>query len=158
MKFFLKSITLLFFLTCIITSCSDKKSSATPTMGENAVPATDDYDPNRGEGKFNESNLSLDGFDMAMAEKGESISNTKCASCHKITDERLVGPGWAGVTQRRQAPWVLNFITNPDPMIDKDPELQSQLELCLVRMPNQNLSEDDARSIYEYMRKIDGAK
>jgi hypothetical protein len=43
-------------------------------------------------------------------------------------------------------------------MIDKDPELQSQLEICLVRMPNQNLSEDDARHILEFMRKNDGAK
>jgi len=27
-----------------------------------------------------------------------------------------------------------------------------------VRMPNQNLSDDDARSLYEYMRKNDGVK
>lgn len=53
----------------------------------------------------------------------------------------------------------MNFITNPDPMIDKDPEkIQAMLELCLVRMPNQNLSDTDARNILEYMRKIDGVK
>jgi len=52
----------------------------------------------------------------------------------------------------------MNFITNPDPMIDKDPELQAQLELCLVRMPNQSLSDADARSLLEFMRKNDGVK
>ena len=73
-----------------------------------------------------------------------------------MTDERLVGPGWKGVTERRTLPWLMNFITNPDPMIDKDPELQAQLEICLVRMPNQNLADQEAREIVEYMRKIDG--
>jgi len=52
----------------------------------------------------------------------------------------------------------MNFITNPDPMIDKDPELQAQLELCMIRMPNQGLTEDEARSILEYMRQNDGVK
>lgn len=117
----------------------------------------DDYDPSRGEGKFTELDLGT-GLNPTMAESGEKISASKCQSCHKLTDERLVGPGWAGVTTRRTPVWLMNFITNPDPMIDKDPELQAQLELCLVRMPNQNLSDDDARHIVEFMRKNDGVK
>ena len=52
----------------------------------------------------------------------------------------------------------MNFITNPDPMIDKDPEAQAMLELCLVRMPNQSLTDEDSRAILEFMRKIDGLK
>lgn len=91
-----------------------------------------------------------------MATEGHTIANLKCASCHKYTTERLVGPGWSGVTQKHKPHWIMNFITNPDPMIDKDPELQAQLELCLVRMPNQNLSDDDARKILEFMRQNDG--
>ena len=43
-------------------------------------------------------------------------------------------------------------------MIDKDPEVQAMLELCLVRMPNQSLTDDDSRAILEYMRQIDGVK
>ena len=62
------------------------------------------------------------------------------------------------MTERRTAHWIMNFITNPDPMIDKDPEVQAQLELCLVRMPNQNLEEQEARDILEYMRQVDGVK
>ena len=52
----------------------------------------------------------------------------------------------------------MNFITNTDVMIDKDPEVQAQLELCLVRMPNQNLSDEDARNLLEFMRQNDGVK
>jgi hypothetical protein len=93
-----------------------------------------------------------------MAEAGDKIQAVKCSSCHKLTDEKLVGPGWKGVTTRKKPEWIMNFITNPDPMIDKDPELQAQLELCLVRMPNQGLSDNDARNILEFMRKNDGVQ
>lgn len=75
-----------------------------------------------------------------------------------MTGERLVGPGWEGVTERHKPYWIMNFITEPDPMIDVDPKLQEQLELCLVRMPNQNLTDADARAVLEFMRENDGAK
>jgi mono/diheme cytochrome c family protein len=93
-----------------------------------------------------------------MAAAGKKIADVKCTSCHKPTEEKLVGPGWKGVTQRQTPEWIMNFISNPDPMIDVDPELQKQLELCLVRMPNQGLADNEAREILEYMREIDGAK
>ena len=116
------------------------------------------YDPKRGEGKFDENNLKIEGLDGALATKGKAISETKCFSCHKATEEKLVGPGWKGVTERRKPHWIMNFITNPDAMIDKDPEVQAQLEICLVRMPDQNLTDDEARNILEFMRQNDGAK
>lgn len=72
----------------------------------------------RGEGKFNESNVTVGALDDAMANKGEAIAGTKCTSCHKITDETR----WSrrkGVTDRRTPHWIMNFITNPDRIIDK---------------------------------------
>jgi len=32
------------------------------------------------------------------------------------------------------------------------------LEQCLVRMPNQNISKEDARQVIEFMRSNDGVK
>lgn len=89
---------------------------------------------------------------------GKSIYDLKCQSCHKLTDERLVGPGWAGVTKRREPHWIMNMITNVEMMLEKDPEAQKLLEQCLVRMPNQNLSKDEARQVIEFMRQNDGVK
>jgi len=89
---------------------------------------------------------------------GKGIYELKCQSCHKLTDEKLVGPGWKGVTQRRTPVWILNMITNTDMMLDKDPEAQKLLELCMVRMPNQNLMFDDARRVLEFQRSNDGEK
>ena len=146
----------------LFISCGKKEQSDTdfskPTT-EEATTKSDpsSYDPNRGEGKFDTVDLAAN-LDQAMATEGEKIAAVKCTSCHKATDEKLVGPGWYGVTSRHQPQWIMNFITNPDPMITKDPKLQAQLEICLVRMPNQGLNDTEARNILEYMRKIDGVK
>lgn len=129
-----------------------ENASASATSGANPS-----YDPERGEGKFKNVDIPAQ-LDASMAANGEKVFNLKCSSCHKLTDEKLVGPGWKGVTQRHKPEWIMNFITNPDEMIDKDPKAQAMLEICMVRMPNQNLSDDDARALYEFMRKNDGIK
>jgi hypothetical protein len=89
---------------------------------------------------------------------GVGIYEMKCLPCHKLTGDRLVGPGWAGVTKRRKPLWILNMITNVDVMLAKDEEAQKLLELCLVRMPNMNITPEEARSLLEYMRHNDGEK
>jgi hypothetical protein len=89
---------------------------------------------------------------------GKSIYEVKCQACHKLTEEKLVGPGWKDVTKKRTPVWIMNMITNTEMMLDKDPEAQKLLELCMVRMPNQNLSFDDARKILEFQRSNDGEK
>ena len=77
-------------------------------------------------------------------------------ACHKLTDEKLVGPGWKGVTDRRTPEYIMNFVTNTDEMLNKDPNAKALLEVCMVRMPNQNLTDDEAREMLEFMRKNDG--
>ncbi len=150
-------------LAAFFTSCGgDDKStseSATQDAAQKTVADPEKYDPKRGEGKFTAESIALsDKIDDAKAKAGEDVAGVKCTSCHKTTTEKLVGPGWKGVTSRRTGEWIMNFITNPDPMIDKDPQAQAMLELCLVRMPNQNLTDDNARAILEFMRKNDQSK
>jgi cytochrome c5 len=89
---------------------------------------------------------------------GKAIYELKCQSCHKLTDEKLVGPGWKGVTKRRTPVWILNMVTNVDMMLASDAEAQKLLELCMVRMPNQNLMIEDARKVLEFQRSNDGEK
>ncbi|MFN8431539.1 MAG: cytochrome c [Spirosomataceae bacterium] len=97
-------------------------------------------------------------LDQAMVKEGQGIYDMKCASCHKLTEERLVGPGWGGVSKKRKPEWILNMITNVDMMLEKDAEAQKLLEECLVRMPNQNINDKEARSVLEFMRHNDGEK
>ena len=87
---------------------------------------------------------------------GKATYEMKCLACHKLTDVRVVGPGWLGVTKRREPAWIMNMITNVDMMLESDEEAQKLLEQCLVRMPNQNLTTDQAREVLEFMRSNDG--
>lgn len=91
-----------------------------------------------------------------LVSQGKALFDVKCSACHKLTTETLVGPGWAGITKRRKPDWIMNMITNVDIMLDEDPEAQRLLQDCIVRMPNQNLSKEEARQILEFQRKNDG--
>lgn len=146
---------LIFLVAC--SGSGDQQPATGPQANEKTAEGNPSYDPERGIGKFKDVQIS-EKLDPAMAAEGEKVYDVKCASCHRLTEEKLVGPGWKGVTSRHKPEWIMNFVTNVDEMLDKDPKAQAQLEICLVRMPNQNLSDDDARNVYEYMRKNDGVQ
>lgn len=163
LKLFLIGLATITIISCggdkkIESSTESNSAEASSASAESESTSSGDYDPKRGLGKYDESNVDVSKFDATMAAEGKKIAEVKCTSCHKPTEEKLVGPGWKGVTTRQTPHWIMNFISNPDPMIDVDPELQKQLELCLVRMPNQGLTDKEARDVLEYMREIDGAK
>ena len=146
-------------------ACGGKTESNTASANQNGTStnattdngATADAGNPAGVGKFTNVELTHP-LDQKMVESGQKVYDVKCASCHKLTDEKLVGPGWQGVTTRRKPEWIMNFSTNTEEMLNKDAAAMSMLEVCLVRMPNQNLSDDDARAVLEYMRKNDGEK
>jgi cytochrome c551/c552 len=160
---------LIFSMMAILGSCSspDSKKSEVPgsvvpeeETGEKiATPGGEPpaYDPNRGAGKFTHVDVG-DKLNVALAEGGQKLYMTKCSGCHKTTNEKLVGPGWQGVSKKYRPEWIMNFITNTDEMLEKDPKAKQQLEICLVRMPNQSLADNDARQLLEFMRKNDGVK
>ena len=135
----------------VLTACGGSENtqqSTTTTTEEKA------YDPSIGEGKF--SNVSIpDSIDQTLVESGKQAYENKCVSCHKLNDEKLVGPGLKGITTRKKAEWIMNYVSNPEKMLEKDPELQEQVKLYTVRMPNQGISESEARSLYEFLRKND---
>ena len=90
--------------------------------------------------------------------KGKATYEMKCLACHRLDETRLVGPGWTGVTKKRTPVWIMNMVTNVDMMLETDEEAQKLLELCLVRMPNQNITQPEAREVIEFMRHNDGEK
>jgi hypothetical protein len=109
----------------------------------------------KGIGRFKEVTLTHP-LDEDLIAKAQLIYNAKCFACHKLTSEKLVGPGWKGVTDRRSPEWIMNFITNTQVMLDRDLEAQSLMVTCVVRMPNQDLTDEQARQMLEFMRKNDG--
>lgn len=143
----------------ILASCAPEKPKPDNEAKESPVAAAKEQvmDPTKGIGQVK--NVTLESpLDQGRVKRGIAIYEMKCQSCHKLDETRVVGPGWKGVTQRRKPEWIMNMITNVDMMLDQDPEAQKLLELCLMRMPNQNMSIGDARDVLEYMRQNDGEK
>jgi cytochrome c len=89
--------------------------------------------------------------DKTLASDGAKVFEQKCSACHKMT-ERYVGPALGDVTKRRSPAYVMNMALNPLGMVEKHPEAKKLLGEYFVAMPNQNISQDEARQVVEYLR------
>ena len=85
---------------------------------------------------------------------GEGLFKKACASCHTIGNGVRIGPDLAGVTDRRQEEWLLNYIMAPDEMRAKrDPTaLALDKGFPAVPMPNLGLSKTDVGDLIAYLK------
>ncbi len=145
-------------LGILLTACGGGTDQSATSTETSSAPATEAAAPDpKGVGEIKSVDLGA-GLDAALADKGKAIVDMKCTACHQLNDKRLVGPGFQGITNRRRPEWIMNMITNVDVMLEQDPTAQKLLEECLTRMPNQNITQADARGILEFMRKNDEEK
>jgi cytochrome c len=95
--------------------------------------------------------VTMTDIDATLAAQGEAIFIMKCSACHKMS-ERYVGPPLGGVTERRAPEFVMNMMLNPDQMVKEHPVAKELLASFMTPMPDQNLSEEDARAVLEFLR------
>jgi cytochrome c len=156
----LKFLAIVIFAGTFLWACGGGEKSKDKSVAENKttekkedkVPET--IKMGKGVGEFTEVEVS-DPLNEEWVKRGEAIYDMKCSACHKLTDQRVVGPGFQDVTNRRKPEWIMNMITNVDVMLAQDPTAQKLLEECMTRMPNQNIKPDDARKLLEFFRKND---
>ena len=159
----MKRFILFIALWVFIVSCGGKKEekkdgfevSRTKTeekkeVASEGVPV--DLD-NKGIGPIKELSFP-DEIDEAMAARGEAKYNAICVACH-MAEQRMIGPALKGVYERRSPEWVMNMMLNPDGMLKEDPIAKALLkEYNNAIMLNQNLTEDEARDLAEYLRTL----
>lgn len=144
-------ICYLFVFTLACSNSTNKEASNEAAMDQNKV---EEAVSEKGVGEVKEVKLN-DPLNTDMIASGKGIYELKCAACHKLSDKRVVGPGWAGITERRTPEWIMNMTLNVEEMLEKDPAAREMLKECLVKMPNQNLSRADARDVLEFMYEND---
>lgn len=139
-------------------SCGDQKSKESPvetkgeSISEESKNEAAEIDPMSNKGIGPISSIDLGDIDPDLAVKGETEFKAKCTACHKIS-KRHIGPALKGVTQRRSPEWIMNMILNPEDMVQNDPIAKNLLiEYNGAPMANQNLTQEEARSILEYFR------
>jgi len=95
-----------------------------------------------------------DSINEELVAQGATAFKQKCTACHK-TNVKLIGPAMQGIYERRSPEWVMNILLNPTEMLKKDPIARALLkEYNNIQMLNQNLSEEEARAIAEYLRTL----
>lgn len=93
-------------------------------------------------------------IDEAMVKEGATAFKQKCTACHKA-EGKLIGPAMKGIYERRHPAWVMNMLMNPAEMVKEDPIAKALLaEYSNILMINQNLSQEEARAIAEYLRSL----
>lgn len=95
--------------------------------------------------------IELSELDHELAAEGAEVFSVKCSACHKL-EERYVGPPLGDVTERRTPEFIMNMILNPEEMVARHPEVKAMLAQYYTPMPDQQLTEQDARAVLEYLR------
>ncbi len=89
---------------------------------------------------------------------GQAIFEQRCVVCHSVGSDRLIGPGLAGITNRRDRDWLKRFITRPDQMLASGDSIAARLlEEYQIVMPNLGTTDAEADAILAYLDGADGS-
>ncbi len=159
----MKKLLMLVALGGLVLSCGEKKeekkdgfemnrTKKTETTASSSEGVPVDMN-NKGVGPV--TSMSFDAeIDTEMAARGEAKYNAICTACH-MAEQRMIGPALKGIYERRSPEWVMNMILNPDGMLREDPIAKALLkEYNNAIMLNQNLSQEEARDLAEYLRTL----
>lgn len=146
------------FTACGGGEAQEETTNAAPvaqeeTVVEEVVVADANPMDNVGVGPIDELTFDED-VDPAWAAEGKAVYDAKCTACHKV-HKRYIGPSPAGIFERRNPAWVMNMILNPEGMVAEDAIAKALLAEYSSPMANQNLTEDEARSVVEYFRTLE---
>ena len=88
----------------------------------------------------------------ASPEEGKKLFKAKCNACHHL-ELRLVGPPLKNVHTKHSEEWLLKFIKSTATMIAAGDSAAVSLfnTYNKVPMPDQNLSDDEIKSILAYI-------
>jgi cytochrome c2 len=95
------------------------------------------------------------------AAKGKTLFTNNCASCHAVTEEKVLGPGLKGVEQRTPGKeWLHKWIKNSSAVIASGDAYANQVfnangKIQMTSFPN--LSDADIDGILAYIEQENGA-
>jgi mono/diheme cytochrome c family protein len=90
----------------------------------------------------------------AQNTKGKEIFDKNCVICHKLSEEKLVGPGLKGVTEKRDKAWLIKFIRGSQEMVKAGDKTAVEVFNANSKIPmpdHKFLSEDDVSQVIEYI-------
>jgi mono/diheme cytochrome c family protein len=145
----IRSTYVCLLLSCLISACTSEPQSnivstptkETPTVSTPVTPAKVDSSasaPN----------------DPALA-VGEKLYTENCKVCHNLNTVTLIGPGLAGINERRPQEWLVPWIKNSQKVIASGDKYAVELfnKFNKVPMPNYDFSDEEIKSLLAYIAK-----
>ncbi len=135
-----------------LAACSGGEKAPPPSSGAPAAAASDltPFQLENGIGPITEA-ITLGPVDKDEAAEGQQVFEAKCTACHKL-GERYVGPALGGILDKVTPAFAMNMILNPQEMYTRHPVVKQLLGEYMTQMPNQGLTQDEAREVVEYLR------
>ncbi len=154
MKSLISTLLLLLFFFGVQACESDDSARQAEQATEQKENGLTEFELEHGIGPITERIDIDDEIDQELVTRGRNIYEMKCEMCHNMQG-RMVGPPLEGVTETRSPEFIMNFILNPRENIDRHPIGQALLREYLTQMPYQNVNQEDARALVEFMRDYD---
>jgi len=100
--------------------------------------------------------VKLGKIDQDLVSEGNSIFYSKCYLCHDI-DQTKLAPPLRGVAKKQTPVFIMNYLLNTAEMQAKDPAIKALMQQFsnVPKMPDQQLSKDQARAVLEFLRTIE---
>jgi len=89
------------------------------------------------------------------AETGEKIFKTNCAACHNLSDQKLVGPGLKGISEKHSEEWLISWIKNSQELIASGDSAANAIFNEFNKMPMQSFpqfSNEEIVDLINYMK------
>lgn len=152
---FLKNILPVISFSVLLLTLQACGGEQTPNQANsNQESGLSEFEIEHGIGPVTE-RMEIGEIDQNLVARGEDIFSMKCEMCHNM-EGRMVGPELGNVLENRSIEYVMNMILNPSGMVNDHPEAKKLLQEYMTAMPYQNVSQDDARAIVEFLRDYNG--
>ena len=108
----------------------------------------------KGIGPFKDKTVEMGAINQKWVSEGKGFFASKCVLCHEL-DQKKIGPPLRNITKDRAPEYILNMIVNPTKMQKEDADVKVLIKKYNnVLMTELGLSNDQARSILEYLRTV----
>jgi mono/diheme cytochrome c family protein len=94
------------------------------------------------------------GTTISLAQDGADVFFKNCAVCHKKTSEKFVGPGMAGITEKRTNEWLKSWIRDSQSLIasgDADAKAIFTEYKSQVMPPFPQFSDGEMTALVDYL-------
>ncbi len=98
-----------------------------------------------------------DEINEEMVMRGREIYTMKCEVCHSLNEES-VGPSLGNAVEQRSPEFIMNFMLNPGENVLNHPVGLDLLAEHNVQMPYRDVTRDEARDVYEFLRDYYGSE